>query len=53
MTYAVAAYERMFQRLEAALAAGGPWIMGETSTLADIAQMSYVARLSYLGLLEL
>ncbi len=51
--FAVSAYDRMFRRLEATLTAGGPWIMGDAATLADIALMPYVARLSYLGLLEL
>ena len=51
--YAVAAYERMFGRLEATLIERGPWIMGDAPTLADIALMPYVARLSYLRLLDL
>lgn len=51
--YAVAAYERMFKRLEATLGEGGPWIMGSQPTLADIALMPYVARLNFLGLLDL
>jgi glutathione S-transferase len=50
--YAVAAYERAFGALEAALAEGGPCILGDKPTLADIALMPYVARLDYLGLLE-
>jgi glutathione S-transferase len=50
--YAVAAYERAFGALEAALAEGGPWILGGQATLADVALMPYVARLDYLGLLE-
>jgi glutathione S-transferase len=50
--YAVAAYERAFKRLESVLSEGGPWIIGEPS-LADIALMPYVARLNYLGLLDL
>jgi glutathione S-transferase len=49
--YAAAAYERAFEALEAALAEGGPWILGGKPTLADIALMPYVARLDYLGLL--
>ncbi|HZW05263.1 MAG TPA: glutathione S-transferase domain-containing protein, partial [Candidatus Nitrosotalea sp.] len=49
--YAVAAYERAFGALEATLAEGGPWILGDKPTLADIALMPYVARLDYLGLL--
>ena len=53
VTFAISAYDRMFRRLEAALTAGGPWIMGDAVTLADIALMPYDARLSYLGLLDL
>jgi len=49
--YAVASYERAFEMLEAALAEGGPWILGDRLTLADINLMPYVARLDYLGLL--
>ena len=51
--YGIAAYERAFEKLEAALGDGGPWIMGAEPTLADIALMPYVARLSYMGLLDL
>lgn len=50
--YAVASYERAFAMLEAALAVGGPWILGDQLTLADINLMPYVARLDYLGLLR-
>ena len=53
VVFAVAAYERMFRRLEAALDGTQPWIMGQRVTLADIALMPYVARLDYLGLLDL
>jgi ganglioside-induced differentiation-associated protein 1 len=49
--YAVASYERAFATLEADLAKGGPWILGDRVTLADINFMPYVARLDYLGLL--
>jgi ganglioside-induced differentiation-associated protein 1 len=51
--YAVAAYNRAFQAMQAALAEGGPWFLGAKPTLADIALMPYVARLDYLGLLGL
>lgn len=50
--YAIAAYERAFKSLEEALAGGGPWILGAQPTLADINLMPYVARLDYLGLLD-
>ncbi len=51
--YAIASFEKMFRRLEATLQDGGPWIMGDAVTLADINLMPYVARLDYLGLLDL
>jgi glutathione S-transferase len=51
--YAAAAYERAFAMLEEALAEGGPWILGDQLTLADINLMPYAARLDYLGLLGL
>ena len=50
--HAIAAYERAFKLMEPTLAAGGPWICGKNVTLADINMMPFVARLSYLGLLE-
>jgi glutathione S-transferase len=51
--HAVAAYERACKYLEATLAEGGPWIVGERATLADISLMPFFARLDYLGLLDL
>jgi glutathione S-transferase len=52
--HGVTAYERAFKMLEDALAeGGGPWILGSDPTLADINLMPYVARLEYLGLLDL
>ncbi|HTP93642.1 MAG TPA: glutathione S-transferase family protein [Xanthobacteraceae bacterium] len=51
--HAVAAYERAFKMLEAALAEGGPWILGAEPSLADINLMPFAARLDYLGLLDL
>ncbi|MGE5145241.1 MAG: glutathione S-transferase family protein [Candidatus Eiseniibacteriota bacterium] len=51
--YAVAAYERAFHHLEETLAEGGPWILGERPSLADVNLMPLVARLDYLGLLDL
>ena len=50
--HAIAAYERAFKLMEPTLAEGGPWICGKHVTLADINMMPFVARLSYLGLLE-
>jgi glutathione S-transferase len=49
--HGIAAYERAFKLMEQTLAEGGPWLMGERPTLADINLMPYVARLHYLGLL--
>jgi glutathione S-transferase len=49
--HAVAAYEKAFKLLDQALAEGGPWIVGERVTLAEVALMPYMARLDYLGLL--
>ena len=46
--YAIAAYERAFKSLEETLAEGGPWILGDDPTLADINLMPLVARLDYL-----
>ena len=51
--HALFAYEKMFRTLEATLAEGGPWILGERVSLADINLMPYVARLEFLGLLDL
>ena len=50
--HAIAAYERAFKFMEQTLAEGGPWILGKNPTLADINMMPFVARLSYLGLLQ-
>ena len=51
--YGVAAFEKAFRRLEATLSERGPWIMGDAPTLADVNLMPYVARLHFLGLLDL
>jgi glutathione S-transferase len=53
VTWAVAAFEKMFANLEQTLAPGGDWILGSGYSLADISLMPYVARLDYLGLLDL
>jgi glutathione S-transferase len=49
----IAAFEKLFERMENDLAAGGPWLLGENYTLADINLMPFVARLEYLDLLDL
>ena len=46
------AYEKAFKILEETLGDGGPWIIGDSPTLADIALMPFVARLDWLGLLD-
>ena len=50
--HAIGAYERAFKYMEETLADGGPWLLGSKVTLADINLMPLVARLAYLGLLE-
>jgi glutathione S-transferase len=50
--HGIAAYERAFKLMEQTLAERGPWLVGKSPTLADINLMPFVARLSYLGLLE-
>ncbi len=54
---AIAAYEVAFRDMENALA-GSPgeaknWLVGDQMTLADINLMPFVARLAYLGLLDI
>ena len=51
--YAVSAYDKAFALLEATLAEGGLWLLGERPTLADVNLMPLFARLDYLGLLDL
>ena len=51
--HAVYAYEKAFKLLEETLAEGGPWIIGDSPTLANIALMPFAARLEYLGLFDL
>lgn len=49
----IAAWEIAFRNMEKALAASGsPWLVGQAMTLADINMMPFVARLHYLGLLD-
>jgi glutathione S-transferase len=49
----IAAFEKLFGRMEKDLAAQGPWLLGGGYTLADINLMPFVARLEYLDLLDL
>ena len=51
--YGVAAWERAFAHLEESLAEGGPWIVGDRPTLAEVNLMPMVFRLHNLGLLDL
>jgi len=51
--HGIAAYERAFKMLEDTLAETGPWILGRSTSLADINLMPFAARLEYLGLLNL
>lgn len=48
----IAALEKIFATMEKDLAAHGPWLLGESYTLADINLMPVVARLEYLDLLD-
>jgi glutathione S-transferase len=51
--HGIAAYERAFKYLEETLAErGGPWILGDMLSLADINLMPFAARLEYLGLID-
>jgi glutathione S-transferase len=50
--YGIGAYERAFKNMESILLDDRPWILGDNLSLADINMMPFVARLSYLGLLE-
>lgn len=51
--HAIYAYENAFKLLEVTLGENGLWIVGHDPTLADIGLMPFVARLDYLGLLDL
>jgi glutathione S-transferase len=51
--HAIYVYEKAFKLLEETLAEGGPWILGDNPTLADIALMPFTARLDYLGLIDI
>jgi len=50
--HAIGAWDRVFKLIEETLTEGGPWLLGAKPTLADIALMPMVARLAYLGLLD-
>jgi glutathione S-transferase len=46
------AFEKLFQEMEEALAAGQDWLVGTSFTLGDINVMPFAARLHYLSLLD-
>src|SRR5882672_6089112 len=48
-----AMFREKFKAMETDLAAGGPWLLGNDLTLADINLMPFVARLDYLSLLSI
>jgi glutathione S-transferase len=50
---AIADYEIAFRDLEAALAGGREWLAGGAFSLAEVNLAPYVARLDYLGLLDI
>jgi len=49
----IAAFEKAFKTMEKDLSHKGPWLLGETISLADINMMPFVARLAYLNLLDI
>jgi glutathione S-transferase len=46
------AFEKLFQEMEDALAAGQEWLVGTSFTLGDVNVMPFAARLHYLSLLD-
>lgn len=46
------AYEKVFQKIDKALADGREWLMGDQYTLAEINLATYIARLQYMNLLD-
>jgi glutathione S-transferase len=46
------AFEKLFQEMEDALAAGQKWLVGTSFTLGDVNVMPFAARLHYLSLLD-
>ena len=51
--YAIGHFEKAFKAMDRALAGGGPWLLGDAYTLADVNMIPYVARLHYLDLLDI
>ena len=49
---AIACWERLFTKIEKTILTGGPWLMGEQFTLADLELSTFVARLDGLTLVD-
>ena len=49
---AIAGFEKAFAAMEAELSDGRAWLLGDDYSLADIGLSPFVARLNYLGLLD-
>jgi hypothetical protein len=49
----IAAYEKAFKNMAKELDGGGPWLLGDQFSLADINMMPFVNRLEYLGFLDI
>lgn len=49
----IGAFEMAFEKMEKDLKAGGPWLVGEALSLADINMMPFVARMAFLDLLDI
>jgi glutathione S-transferase len=52
VTRAIASWDRTWRYIEAALADGRPWLMGERFTLADLCYAPFIARVAGLQLLD-
>jgi glutathione S-transferase len=50
--HGIFAFEKLFQEMEEALAAGQDWLVGTSFTLGDINVMPFAARLHYLNLID-
>ena len=51
---AIGNWEKAFKTMDAALAdSGGPWLLGEMFTLADINMIPYLWRIEYLNLIDI
>lgn len=50
---AIGNWEKAFGSMDNALSEGGPWLVGDAFTLADINMIPYVWRIDYLNLLDI